>query len=60
MAEIVHTYTLKFFYYYRLFYAGAVEGQMPEVLCMIQINRLTPAPAVLIVVRKALGFLDNM
>ncbi|KAF4531111.1 hypothetical protein B566_EDAN011136 [Ephemera danica] len=31
----------------RLFYAGACEGQMPEILTMIQINRLTPAPAVL-------------
>ena len=36
----------------RLFYAGAVEGQMPEVLSMIQVNKMTPAPAVLIVVRK--------
>ena len=35
----------------RLFYAGAVEGQMPEVLSMIQVNKMTPAPAVLIVVR---------
>lgn len=32
----------------RLFYAGACEGQMPEILTMIQIKRLTPAPAVLI------------
>lgn len=31
----------------RLFYAGACEGQMPEILTMIQIQRLTPAPAVL-------------
>lgn len=31
----------------RLFYAGAIEGQMPEILTMIQIQRLTPAPAVL-------------
>lgn len=31
----------------RLFYAGACEGQMPEILTMIQIRRLTPAPAVL-------------
>lgn len=31
----------------RLFYAGANEGQMPEILTMIQIQRLTPAPAVL-------------
>ncbi|KAL6445849.1 hypothetical protein ACFW04_000925 [Cataglyphis niger] len=31
----------------RLFYAGACEGQMPELLTMIQISRLTPTPAVL-------------
>ena len=36
---------------FRLFYAGAVEGQMPEILSMIQVNKMTPAPAVLIVVR---------
>ena len=34
----------------RLFYAGAVEGQMPEILSMIQVDKMTPAPAVLIVV----------
>ncbi len=34
----------------RLFYAGAVEGQMPEILSMIQVNKMTPAPAVLVVV----------
>ena len=39
--------TLKIF---RLFYAGAVEGQMPEILCMIQVQKMTPAPAVLVVV----------
>ena len=33
----------------RLFYAGAVEGQMPEILSMIQMTRMTPAPWVLIV-----------
>jgi len=32
----------------RLFYAGACEGQMPEILSMIQVNKMTPAPAVLI------------
>ena len=37
----------------RLFYAGACEGQMPEILCMIQVNKNTPAPAVLIVVSKS-------
>ena len=36
---------------FRLFYAGAVEGQMPEILSMIQVNKMTPAPAVLTVVR---------
>lgn len=34
----------------RLFYAGACEGQMPEILTMIQISRLTPAPAVICMV----------
>lgn len=34
----------------RLFYAGACEGQMPEILTMIQITRLTPTPAVLCMV----------
>eukprot|EP00088_Acartia_fossae_P065771 TRINITY_DN811_c0_g1_i10.p1 TRINITY_DN811_c0_g1~~TRINITY_DN811_c0_g1_i10.p1 ORF type:complete len:366 (-),score=-16.80 TRINITY_DN811_c0_g1_i10:522-1619(-) len=34
----------------RLFYAGACEGQMPEILSMIQVKKMTPAPAVLIVV----------
>lgn len=32
----------------RLFYAGACEGQMPEILTMIQIQRFTPTPAVLV------------
>ncbi|KAL7016446.1 hypothetical protein ACKWTF_010030 [Chironomus riparius] len=31
----------------RLFYAGAVEGQMPEILTMIQVQKFTPTPAVL-------------
>ncbi|CAG9760167.1 unnamed protein product [Ceutorhynchus assimilis] len=31
----------------RLFYAGACNGQMPEILTMIQAQRLTPAPSVL-------------
>ncbi len=39
---------------YRLFYAGAVEGQMPEILSMIQVKRMTPAPAVLVVVSVTL------
>lgn len=36
--------------FFRLFYAGACEGQMPEILTMIQIQRLTPTPAVLTIV----------
>lgn len=31
----------------RLFYAGACNGQMPEILTMIQAQRMTPAPSVL-------------
>ena len=71
----------------RLFYAGAVQGQMPEILSMIQVwvcfltknivfdknkekhflviscistqvDKSTPAPAVLIVVRKSSSFFD--
>lgn len=34
----------------RLFYAGACEGQMPEILTMIQAHRMTPTPAVVIMV----------
>ena len=34
----------------RLFYAGACEGQMPEILSMIQVSKMTPAPAVIVVV----------
>lgn len=34
----------------RLFYAGACHKQMPEILTMIQAQRLTPAPAVLVMV----------
>lgn len=40
----------------RLFYAGACEGQMPEILTMIQISRLTPAPAVICMVSLSLQF----
>ncbi|XP_066908648.1 Y+L amino acid transporter 2 isoform X6 [Halyomorpha halys] len=41
----------------RLFYAGACEGQMPEILTMIQINRMTPAPAVLCIALLSLAYL---
>lgn len=37
---------------FRLFYAGACEGQMPVILTMIQVQRLTPTPAVLCIVSK--------
>jgi len=41
----------------RLFYAGACEGQMPEILSMIQVNKMTPAPAVIISALLSLGYL---
>ncbi|XP_039277528.1 Y+L amino acid transporter 2 isoform X2 [Nilaparvata lugens] len=41
----------------RLFYAGACEGQMPEILTMIQIKRLTPTPAVLCIALLSLLYL---
>eukprot|EP00088_Acartia_fossae_P065773 TRINITY_DN811_c0_g1_i17.p1 TRINITY_DN811_c0_g1~~TRINITY_DN811_c0_g1_i17.p1 ORF type:complete len:489 (-),score=-33.10 TRINITY_DN811_c0_g1_i17:27-1493(-) len=41
----------------RLFYAGACEGQMPEILSMIQVKKMTPAPAVLIVALLSLVYL---
>jgi len=41
----------------RLFYAGAVEGQMPEILSMIQVSKMTPAPGVMIVAVLSLGYL---
>merc|ERR1712128_275838 len=41
----------------RLFYAGAVEGQMPEIFSMIQVNKMTPAPAVLCVAFLSLCYL---
>ena len=44
----------------RLFYAGAVEGQMPEILSMIQVDKMTPAPAVLIVVSISYIFLEHI
>ncbi|XP_077287882.1 large neutral amino acids transporter small subunit 1 isoform X2 [Arctopsyche grandis] len=41
----------------RLFYAGACEGQMPEVLTMIQMQRLTPTPAVLVMALLSMLYL---
>ncbi|XP_021962322.1 Y+L amino acid transporter 2 isoform X2 [Folsomia candida] len=43
----------------RLFYAGAMEGQMPEVLTMIQTEKNTPAPAVLFVALLSLLYLTS-
>merc|ERR1719468_441751 len=43
----------------RLFYAGACEGQMPEILSMIQVKKMTPAPAVLIVALLSLFYLSS-
>ena len=43
----------------RLFYAGACEGQMPEILSMIQVQKNTPAPAVMIVVSEKSPFLKH-
>merc|ERR1719244_2337900 len=43
----------------RLFYAGACEGQMPEILSMIQVNKNTPAPAVLCVAALSLVYLTS-
>ena len=34
----------------RLFYSGACQGQMPKILTMVQLERSTPVPAVLIMV----------
>ncbi|GLV34181.1 uncharacterized protein CBL_00111 [Carabus blaptoides fortunei] len=41
----------------RLFYAGACEGQMPELLTMIQSQRLTPTPAVLVMALLSMLYL---
>ncbi|XP_066969963.1 large neutral amino acids transporter small subunit 1 isoform X5 [Macrobrachium rosenbergii] len=43
----------------RLFYAGALEGQMPEILTMIQIKRMTPTPAVLFMAFLSLIYLGS-
>jgi len=43
----------------RLFYAGACEGQMPEILSMIQVKKNTPAPAVLCVAALSLVYLTS-
>ena len=45
----------------RLFYAGACNGQMPEILSMIQVTKLTPAPAVIFCVSDLFPYsLENI
>ena len=41
----------------RLFFAGAREGQMPAALAMIQINRVTPLPSVVVITLLSLFYL---
>lgn len=41
----------------RLFYAGAEQGQMPRILSMIQISRMTPAPSVIFMTLLSLIYL---
>ncbi|XP_056637626.1 Y+L amino acid transporter 2 [Diorhabda sublineata] len=41
----------------RLFYAGACNGQMPELLTMIQSQKLTPTPSVLVMAILSLLYL---
>jgi len=43
----------------RLFFVGAREGHMPEVLSMVQINRMTPAPAVIFMGLTSLVYLAS-
>merc|ERR1711971_1094404 len=43
----------------RLFFAGAREGQMPQALTMIQINKVTPVPSVLVITLMSLVYLSS-
>lgn len=43
----------------RLFFVGAREGHMPQVLSFIQINRLTPAPSVIFMGLTSLIYLSS-
>jgi solute carrier family 7 L-type amino acid transporter-like protein len=43
----------------RLFYAGAEQKQMPEILAMIQISHLTPTPAVIFMCILSLLYLAS-
>ena len=42
--------TLWLYLYYRLFFVGGRNGHMPQILSYVQVNRMTPAPAVFFVV----------
>ena len=44
----------------RLFYAGACNGQMPEILSMIQVTKLTPAPAVIFCVSDFFPYIRSL
>jgi len=46
----------KYCFHCRLFFVGSREGHMPEMLCYVQVNRLTPAPAVIFMVLSTLIF----
>ncbi|KAJ6222527.1 hypothetical protein RDWZM_001072 [Blomia tropicalis] len=43
----------------RLFYAGAEQKQMPEILAMIQVDHLTPTPAVIFMCILSLVYLAS-
>ena len=44
----------------RLFYVGGREGHMPQVLSMVQVQRLTPLPAVLFMVSDVCSRYGNL
>ncbi|KAI0211192.1 Large neutral amino acids transporter small subunit 2 [Lamellibrachia satsuma] len=44
----------------RLFYVGSREGHMPQVLSMVQVNKLTPAPAVIFMGFTSLLYLSSV
>lgn len=44
---------------FSLFYAGAEQKQMPEILAMIQVNHLTPTPAVIFMCALSLIYLAS-